>query len=256
MSVTMEPLTDVYGAARLAATEYRMVDGVRQKLMQQFGAWERFGIPIPDTLQAWFDAECRALEAMKAACLRSVVGAWKETQIAEYADATIGIGPALLLILSLAPELDRFPNPAKLWRYLGLHRPGHPPAGKEDRAYSAQLKAWCLFRLAEPCVKNRESPFRAVYDRRREGRPDMLPEGECPTCDAAYAKRKATGKAGWDCHNMGGPHYKAAHARVDALRVTAKAILLDAWRIAHGFEPRVGGHSRNGAHTSTAPEEA
>lgn len=241
-----------YGAARLAATEFRMASAVRQKLQQQFGAWERYGMQIPADLQAWFDGQEATLGAVMATCLKMTEAAWAGTAIADFQKATTGLGPTLFVILSLTPELDRFPNPAKLWKYLGL---------AADRAsvrkYSKQLKAWCLFRLAEPAVKMAggertnaktgliygvaRSPYRDVYDARRQSRPEMLPEGEgCEFCDMAYAKRKATKKNGWDCHNMGGPHWKPAHAHVDALGVTAKAILLDAWRIAHGMDPKHG----------------
>lgn len=241
-----------YGAARLAATEFRMADSIRQKLQQQFGAWERYEIDIPAELQDWYDEQVAALESIEADCLSTIEAAWDGTDVARFQQDTAGLGSALFVILSLAPELERFPNPAKLWKYLGLH------AGRaKDNDYNHRLKAWCMFRLAEPATKmtgggrtNKKtgttyqvarSPYRDVYDERRESRPPMLKEGEgCEHCDAAYAKRRETSKKGWDCHNMGGPHYKDGHARIDALGITAKAIILDAWRVAHGHEPKHG----------------
>lgn len=235
-----------YASARLAATEYRMIDRVRQKLLQQRAAWERYGIVLPPDLAGWFDEETAALDRMRVDCVAAVRAAWKDTDIAAFVDGTPGLGPMLLVVLSLTPELDRFANPAKLWRYVGLHAGRAAPMPSKDgrtrgMGYNPQLKAWLLWRLAEPCVKLRASPYRAVYDRARD-KPEMLPAGQCMTCDAAYAKRKATGKGGWDCANMGGPHWKPAHARTHALGVTAKAILRDAWRVARGMEPKYAGN--------------
>lgn len=222
--------------ARHAAAEFRLTQRVMLKLDQQHKQWERYGMPVPDWFVEWLDATRKNMKAKERECMSRILLAWGTHPVALHARGTRGLGPAVLLVLSIAPPLIDFPNPAKFWRYVGLHA-----ARASDRRYNAELKAWCLFRVADPCVKLMDSPYRAVYDARRSTRPEMLPAGECATCDAAYAKRKATGKAGWDCHNMGGPHYKPAHARVDALGVTAKAVMLDAWRIAHGFEPIHGG---------------
>jgi hypothetical protein len=212
-----------------------MTERIGQKLAQQFGAWERYEMSIPEWMSEWHDAQQDVLAAKRKECMRLIEHAWAGTLMAEFVENTPGLGSALFLVLSLAPDLSRFPNPAKFWKYIGLHA-----ARASERKYNAQLKAWCIFRVAEPCMKLRASPYRAVYDARKSTRPEMLPAGQCEFCDAAYAKRKATGKAGWDCHNLGGPHYKPAHANVDALGVTAKAIMLDAWRIAHGMEPKYG----------------
>lgn len=239
-----------YSRARLVASEFRMADAVAQKLAQQFGAWERFETPIPEWMLDWFDAQQDLLDAKKDDCLKRIAAEWAGSAVAEHVERTPGLGRAMLLVLSLAPHMGRFDNPAKFWKYIGLHAhratPNGPPTGENPKAdknqnYSHQLKAWCLFRVAEPVMKMGDrSPYRVVYDRQRAKHPEMLPAGQCAFCDAAYAKRKATGKAGFDCHNMGGPHWKKAHAHIDALGVLAKAITLDAWRISHGLEPHYG----------------
>ena len=225
-----------YSRARLVASEFRMADTVAQKLAQQFGAWERYETPIPEWMRDWFEIQLDILDAKKDDCLKRIAAEWAGSAIAKHVEHTPGLGRAMLLVLSLAPHLSRFENPAKFWKYIGLHA-----ARATERQYNAQLKAWCLFRVAEPVMKmGNRSPYRVVYDRQRAKHPEMLPVGECAFCDAAYAKRKATGKAGFDCHNMGGPHWKKAHAHIDALGVLAKAITLDAWRISHGLEPHYG----------------
>jgi hypothetical protein len=229
------PIGHYWGAANVAAKEYRHWDNVKLKLGQQRAQLERYHVELPPHMVEWHDAQDKELERWKATCVKRVLAEWRYHPVSTLASETLGIGPMLMVVLSLCPPIEGFANPAKLWKYVGLH-----PDRATDRRYNKATKAWLLFRLAEPCIKKRESPYRTVYDARRVSRPEMLPPGNCPTCDAAYTKRKETQKAGWDCHNMGGPHYKAAHAYVDALGVTAKAILLDAWRATNGMEPKHG----------------
>lgn len=221
-----------YGVARQLAARYRPIDAVKQKLQQQFAAFERHGVPV-EIMEEWYADSLRELDRERQRLLRQVASCWRGSPLDEWRRNADGLGPFVLVIISLCPPLPDFPNPAKFWKYIGLHADR-----ASDRSYNARLKAWALFRVAEPCVKLRRSPYRAVYDRRKERLPLMLPDGECETCDQAREKRKITQKAGWDCHNMGGPHYKAAHRHVDAVGITAKAIFLDAWRVSHGHGPK------------------
>jgi len=107
-------------------------------------------------------------------------------------------------------------------------------------------------RLAVPVEKHRASPYRGVYDARKartlETHPEMMDVG-CEFCDAARGRTKERraernltrerSAVGFDCAAMGGRHWSPGHRRADALRVTAKAILLDAWRVANDLSPRV-----------------
>jgi len=66
------------------------------------------------------------LESQERAALRAVVRAASEgdawlMQVAAFVRETIGLGPAVLCIVGLLPPLINFANPAKLWKYLGLH---------------------------------------------------------------------------------------------------------------------------------------
>lgn len=240
-----------YGAARAAAIRYRNVEGVKQKLVLQLSAFDRIAkkqqIPleaiVPPEFLEWHAEAIDALERQLRALNREILAPWKGTALYAFVTETTGLSDATVRLLSLVPLLDRFPNPAKLHRFCGLHPPGMPPAGKEDQAYDHRLKSYAVIRVAEPTMKNATSPYRAVYvDRKARlfSQGEMLTEAEtdCPSCLAAYAKRRQTKKNGWDCRNMGGPHYKKGHAHADALRVMAKAILLDLWLVGNGKSPR------------------
>ena len=206
---------------------------------------------------------------------------------------TIGLSTACFVFLGCLPPMHEFATVSKVWKYTKLHvmPDGKAPTGtdlkelqkahkkavkageksKDDKSpgWSPRMCAHALKRLAGPCVKmcggedknGRPlpfSPYRPVrdqrYDRTLFTHPPMLEEGAgCEFCDAAYEKRRKTGKGGIDCSNVGGHHWKPAHRDNDALRVTAKAILLDLWLVENGLPAVIGGHHELETHTYTAP---
>ena len=219
----------------------------------------------------------RGARALKRECKKICEG----EPIYEFVADTVGLNEAVFVFLGCLPPLTAFANPAKLCKYVKLHvmPNGKAPTGTDlkelkkahkravkageksidDKSpgWSPEMCAHALRRLAGPCVKmnggeNKNgkslafSPYRAVRDQRYTRtlltHPPMLEEGEgCEFCDKAYEKRRKTGKGGIDCDNVGGHHWKPAHRDNDALRVTAKAILLDLWLVENGKEVVVGG---------------
>lgn len=100
---------------------------------------------------------------------------------------------------------------SELWAYCGLHvRDGAAP--KRRRGEKANWSATGKMRaylVALSCMKQMDSPYRAVYDARR-------------------AHTKVTR-----------PEWTDGHSHNDALRVVAKAVLKELWREAarlHGFD--------------------
>lgn len=94
-----------------------------------------------------------------------------------------------------------------LWSYCGHGDPTRRPKkgmSADDAAASGNPGAKMLVRLiAEGCMKNMRSPYRAVYDEGRE----------------RYATRE---------------DWTPAHQHNAALRLTGKAVLKDLWRVARG----------------------
>lgn len=231
----------------------------------------------------------RGVRGLKRECKKICKG----EPIYDFVAATVGLDEAVFVFLGCLPPLTDFANSAKLWKYVKLHvmPGGKAPTGsdlkalkkahkklvkageksKDDKSpgWSPEMCAHALRRLAGPCVKMKGgedknerplsfSPYSAVRDERYARtlltHPPMLEEGGgCEFCDAAYEKRRKTGKGGIDCDNMGGHHWKPAHRDNDALRVTAKAILLDLWLVENGKEAVVGGHAPHEAHSVIAP---
>lgn len=182
--------------------------------------------------------------------------------IKRHIDTTVGLGPAVLLLLGLLPK-----RPAQfktksgrlavgaLNKYLGVYPEAKKRTVGVKLGYSSRLRAVLLARVAGPCIKNMKSPYRSVYDQRIAmtmlTHPPMRPMGTgCEFCDEAWKrttadreKRKLTRERkapAMDCSNVGGRCWSPGHRYRDAIRKTAIAIVLDLWLVDSGKEPVAG----------------
>ena len=157
---------------------------------------------------------------------------------------------------------------SQLWAYCGYHvidgaAPRRKKGTKSNWSSVAKSRAYLI---AEACMKQRESPYRALYDAEREKSAGAVHTSECARCGP-------TGKPAQPGSLLSDGH---KHAR--ALRRVAKEVLKDMWREAkrlhdldgsgHGtFDAQcrgadpvdsspLGDHRRLGAHTSNAAEGA
>lgn len=255
-----------YTGLRITAKSAENVERVLLATEGQIRAFSRDGFHWPPEAQAWADARLPELRLVRDRQMRALMKLAKGSPLYEWAQETTGIGPALFFLAGLIPPLGPldgdtgewipFHSPSALWKYVGLDvRDGKAP--KRERGtmagFNVRLRAYAIARVALPCVKQTASPYRAIYDARKAytltTHPPMVDEG-CEWCDKARGK-SATLRAGkqqererttvaFDCANVGGIHWKDGHRHADALRVMAKAILLDAWRVANGMPAKVG----------------
>lgn len=137
--------------------------------------------------------EHQATLDLKRAMRAHPLGAWVKR--------TVGVGEkqAARLLAAIGDPATR-ENPAKLWAYCGFHvidgkRPRRRRGERANWSNTAKMRARLI---AESCIKQSHSPYRAAYDRER----------------AKWADRDTT-----DLH-------KHNHA----LAVVAKAVLLDIWK--------------------------
>lgn len=217
----------------------------------------------PEAAFLWSEEQVPALRAVRSQLMAQLAPTMEGTRLAEWVRETTGLGPAVFFVLGLMPPLEEFRTVSAVWKYSGLHvADGRAPkrSAGEGLGFNVRRRAYVLMRVADPCMRKRTSPYRAVYDRRKahtqETHPDMLPAGAgCEFCDRAYERtkklraerqfeRERTAVA-IDCANLGGAHWAPKHRHADALRVMAKAILRDAWRVAHGMEPKGGDRSED-----------
>lgn len=200
-------------------------------LAKQVEILERFALGLENQKRSflqdgWVPASLPAItaagDALSGERDRLVRQMWKMakgTELRAFAEATKGLGPAVILFAASAPPLDGFRTVSSLWRYCGLNvHEGAAPKPKRGQklGYSPRLQAYAIIRLADPCIKCTAGPFRSVYDARREH------------TEATH------------------PEWTKAHSYADARRVLAKAILRDVWRVAHDQVPLLDARSCSG----------
>lgn len=235
--------------------------GIEKMLLGLGNQRRALGEDFPAIMLAAVDEAIERIRPLRTSMLTEIRRVVKGGRIDGWIRGTHGLGPGLWLLLGSMPALAEFGGPAGVWKYAGLHvDQGKAPRPREGQrlGFAPFRRAYAIKRVAEPVVKV-GGPYRKVYDDRRartlESHPPMLNgDGDlldplCPHCIAALQKttdlreeksftreRKAPSL---DCSAAGGVHWTDGHRHADALRVTAKAILLDAWRVAHGLTPRV-----------------
>ncbi len=256
---------------RTLAKQAENVERVVISLENQIARFTEDGWPA--VALAWSSEQVPALRKVRSQLMQELQRTMSGTPLGEWQVSTVGIGSAIFFLLGLMPPLEEFRQPAAVWKYVGLHVSGGHAIRRRagvNPGFNTRLRAYAIKRVADPCMKHRASPYRPVYDSRRERsvetHPPMLPQGHgCDFCDLAYAKtasfraEKNLGRertaVGFDCSAAGGIHWSDGHRHADALRVTAKAILLDAWKVARGKHPVRGveeGHREGDIRQSSA----
>jgi hypothetical protein len=161
------------------------------------------------------------IAALEHAATRDLQRAMRAHPLGPWVKRTIGVGEkqAARLLAAIGDPADR-PNPAKLWQYAGHGDPARSKLRKGQPVEHNPIAKMRTRLIANSCIKQMHSPYRAVYDRER----------------VRWADRETT-----DLH-------KHNHA----LRVVGKAMLLDLWREARELR---GGQERLDIHAGHAPAD-
>jgi len=135
-----------------------------------------------------------------------------------------GIGlPGFARLVAITGSLDRFGNPAKLWKYLGMHvADGTAPRRRRGQRanFSPQGRVVC-HQLGDSISKLKpgNGPYRAAYDRKKA---EYLarPRGGPSACPFGQTHTNRQGEP-VQCGRM--------HAHVAAMRYAVKVLLRDLW---------------------------
>lgn len=220
-----------YAALRTLASQAINVERCVIGLEHQIRRFEADG--WPPAAHAWSETEIPALRKIRDQLMRQLGRVAKDTPLGEWQQSTKGLGPAVFLLLGSIPPLSDFTTVSKVWKYTGLdvRDDGRAPKRKagERLGFSNRARSFALIRVGDPCIKHRESPYRAIYDARRVRSAEVHPE------------------------------WTDGHAHADARRVMVKAIIRDAWRVSRGLPPRysdpsTGVPSSTDVHPSTEPK--
>jgi hypothetical protein len=213
---------------RQAALEWHAIQSTRLRLNNMLKAFDRLERPYPEFVRGFVDDLERTEKGLLKVIEVEAIDGDPETQrVVEWLRETPGVGVAVLCVLGLIPPISQFPNPGKLWAYLGLAvvdgkavkvpmpPPPNNPRGPAGMHFSRRIRAYATQRVVDPIIKNTSSPYRAVYDQRRVHTIGTHPE---------WALER----------NKEGVLTPAGHYHRDAIRYTAKRVWRDVWNAAHG----------------------
>ena len=192
-------------------------------LVKAYERGKRFvSFPLEDVLEKLKTAEA-GYEAAINMVIKTTDEPWLQ-RVREFEKQTFGVGKGIYRIVGLLPPISNFPNPAKLWKYCGLHvfdgqsvrRPTCGPIcrvqGCRHDRFSPKMRSYVIARLVEAIIQV-GGPYRVLYDARKLHTMTVHPE--------------------WGTENAKAPK---GHYDKDARRYVAKRILRDLWRAAQGSQ--------------------
>lgn len=197
----------------------------------RLGALEREGWPMFSDGGRLL-ALSQSLIALEKQCAGELKRAMREHPLGAWVDATIGVGEqqAARLLAAIGDPADR-PNVAKLWAYCGLHvidgqRPQRRKGQKANWSTIAKTRAMLI---AYSCMKNSESPYRAVYDQAREAAKSKVHLHQCQNSKRPPKTPNGCGTQAHPEWGAPGSPWRPGHQHRYALGIVAKEILKDLW---------------------------
>ena len=226
------PISEAFGRLRGDALQWDAIQQTRLRINNMFKAFDRLERPYPPGMAEVVVGELEKHERLQ---LKAVQVSMREgdewmQHVHAFICQTSGLGPAVFCVLGLIPPIPQFPNPAKLWAYLGLAvvdgkavklpmpPPPNNPRGAPGMHFSRRIRAYATVRVVDPIIKHATSPYRLIYDARRMHTIVTHPE---------WAEER----------NKKGELTPAGHYYRDAIRYTAKRLWRDVWNVAHDDQP-------------------
>lgn len=222
---TLSDMLDDLQATR-TANENRLRELTRSA-EDRDGKVRGFGLRDDHSSVVQITALVTALVKMERAAVLELQRCLRKHPLGPWVKATKGVGEkqgARLLAAVGDPywnDLHERPRTvSELWAYCGYHvldgkAPARARGAKANWSATAKMRAYLV---AESCMKQRESPYRVVYDDARAHDEGALHPNECKRC----------GPAGRPAQ-VGSPLSKG-HAHARAMRKVSKAVLRDLWR--------------------------
>ena len=182
------------------ARQFWDIQKVRVAMHNRVAAMERDQVPLEHQMTAV--TQLRSLEAVEHAVELHLTRLARKHPMAQWVVQAPGIGlPGFAKLMGITGSLDRFPNVAKLWAYLGMHVvDGQAPQRHKGQKvnWSPQGRVLC-HQLAKAIVRVNRGPYREAYDRKKLD------------------------------YELNRPGWTQAHCDEAAMRYAIKALLRDMW---------------------------
>lgn len=138
--------------------------------------------------------------------------------LAKSALAVKGLGPITVCALTVYVDLESAPVPSSLWRYAGLNKSSHERYSKGTKSGGNKTLRTVLWNTAVSMMKNRDCPYREVYDRMKS---------RLEISEKVTKSRNTQGhliECAWK-------DTKPSHRHGAALRAIMKHVLADYWLV-------------------------
>ncbi len=164
-----------------------------------------------------------------------VCRALRATPYADFQRRTVGLGEKQFgrFLAAIGGEpywhtRDERPRlVSELWSYCGVGDAARQRRTRGQRLNwnpEARKRLWCI---ADSCMKQRNSPYRAVYDARRERDSAAVHDHPCAQCGGGGHRSAETQNSGVAA--PAGSPLRDGHKHARALRAVMKAVLVDLW---------------------------
>lgn len=144
------------------------IQKVRLALGNRIAAMDRDG--VPEVHQSVLGEQMLTMEKAERALNLHLARLARKHPMRSWIDQAPGIGlPGFARLMGITGSLDRFPNVAKLWAYLGMHVvAGEAPKRRkgEKANWSPQGRVLC-HQLGDSIVKLGRGKYREAYDRKK-----------------------------------------------------------------------------------------
>jgi hypothetical protein len=206
------------------------------------------GISLPPLEEAKLDRLLATVESQERLAVGLLQRALRELPVGEFVTSTVGLGEKTvgrLLGLIGDPAWHSAEGRARslreLWAYCGLHVvDGRAPRRRKGQKANWSTKARTrLFVIAEGCVKQKRSPYRAVYDRGREVYADRTHTAVCRNTQRPPGGNGCGTSLHPEWGEPGSP-WRPGHQHAAAMRLIMKEVLRDLWLVSQGEQPRYG----------------
>jgi hypothetical protein len=190
-----------------------------------------------------------AIVALEAQAIKDLERAMRAHPLGQWVKQTCGVGEkqAARLLAALGDPAARS-TPSQLWQYAGH---GDPARSKLRKGQPVEHNPTAKMRtrlIAESCIKQAHSPYRAVYDQARAAAVGKVHGVQCqntirPSLTGSNGSNGCGTREHPEWGSPGSP-WRPGHEHGHALRLVGKAVLLDLWRAARATQELTGANPR------------
>lgn len=193
---------------------------LKQKMENQLYAYQRYtDEPNPDT-EAFLQASLEPVQKRLDGIDRDVSKHMRRSDdaLVQAALAVPRVGPITMAGLTVYVDLDKAQSASSLWKYVGLHAASHERYQKGVTSGGNVVLRTMLWNMAVSMMKDRDCPYRIVYDRTKE---------RLSVSEKVTKSRNTQGHL-IDC---AWKDTKPSHRHGAALRAVMKHFLADYWYV-------------------------